>query len=136
MHDVGWQIRNAERLLSGFERQDHLFSPPGAQHRQYKVGRDTLGMLNRTVKIWPSQFSLLRQLLEGPLPARTEVVQRQFPAMLARDLPPTFVKHCQFGSAAIGCAASMISMFTDVIPVRQIIGVWSFIGDWSLDIGH
>src|SRR5205085_7083275 len=46
---------------------------------------------------------------ESPLAVGTQLAQGCLGAIFLSNLPPAFVKHCQFGSAAVGSGASMIS---------------------------
>src|SRR5260221_14316858 len=53
-------------------------------------------------------LGMFRQLRKGPPPGGSKLTQGHLMAVFAGNLPPAFVKHCQFGNPAAGCTASMI----------------------------
>src|SRR6266480_6082480 len=99
------QLSETRWRLSGLQRTDRLPCPPGTEHPQNEFCGNAL-RIDNGIDSSRAAFRLRVQLAEGPLPTAGEVAQREFVAVLPRDLSPAFVKHCQFGSAAIASAAS------------------------------
>src|SRR5205085_1262534 len=97
-----------------------LAAAPGAQHSKNKFRRDSLWVNNgRGGRL--RAVSLRAQLLESPLVVGIQLVQGCLGAIFLRNLPPAFVKHCQFGSVAVGFGVSMISFLC-----------WSVVLCWGL----
>lgn len=95
-------VTYCRRGLSGFERAGQLVFAPGGEQGENEFRRMPAGK-NAAVAAGFSLFTGVEKFLKSPPFAGGEIVQRQFIAPFRGNLPPPFVKHCQFVSAALTC---------------------------------
>lgn len=92
--------RNFRRSLVRFHWAKHLAGAPCPKNIQDKLG----GMSARESGFLPATARCAGrdiQFVKGPLAPRDKVAQSNFSGITAGDLPPSFVKHCEFRSARI-----------------------------------
>ena len=99
------QVSERRRPLACLQGTDRLPCSPGPQHHDDELRRNTLRKSDRSSG-GRSAFGGRIQLAEAPGAAADGLAEREFAAVFPRDLSPAFVKHCQFGNAAIASAAS------------------------------
>src|SRR5437773_7136833 len=99
------QVSERRRPLACLQGTDRLPCSPGPQHYDDELRRNTLRKSDRSSG-GRSAFGGRIQLAEAPGAAADGLAEREFAAVFPRDLSPAFVKHCQFGNAAIASAAS------------------------------
>src|SRR5258706_14341362 len=104
--------------LSGFERKgDYISAPRGEQienkFRRMALREDRATDTRRAGGRRPFPgFARGEQFRKCPAPPRRGVVQREFVAPFPGYFPPPFVKHCQFGNAALTSSASELMIPT------------------------